>query len=60
MTIDLQKIADNLVVAFVGGWFTWVTFGLLKAKRDLDFAHRHLRSMQKCLKQLLDKQSKGS
>jgi hypothetical protein len=44
MALDLEKIADNLVASFIGGWWTWVTFGFLKMKRDLDAAHRKLRS----------------
>ena len=44
-SLDLQKIADNLVVAFLGGWWTWVTFGILRAKRDLNGAHRNIRKL---------------
>ena len=46
MPLDLEKIADNLVASFIGGWFTWVTFGVIKMKRDLDAAHRKLRSKE--------------
>jgi hypothetical protein len=46
MTLDLTNIADNLVASFIGGWWTWVTFGFLRTKKDLDAAHKKLRSLE--------------
>lgn len=46
MSLDLTNIADNLVASFIGGWWTWVTFGFLRTKKDLDAAHKKLRSLE--------------
>lgn len=46
MALDLTNIADNLVASFIGGWWTWVTFGFLRTKKDLDAAHKKLRSLE--------------
>ena len=46
MTLDLTNIADNLVASFIGGWWTWVTFGFPRTKKDLDAAHKKLRSLE--------------
>lgn len=46
MIIDLEKIVNGLVASFIGGWWSWITFGHLKLKKDMDAAHRKLRSKQ--------------
>lgn len=43
MIIDLEKIVNGLVASFIGGWWSWITFGHLKLKKDMDAAHRKLR-----------------
>lgn len=45
MLIDLEKIVNGLVASFIGGWWSWVTFNLLKARRDIDAAHRNIRKV---------------
>lgn len=44
--LDTDKIANSLVILFVGGGITWLFGSVLKLRKDMNHAHRKIRGIE--------------
>lgn len=52
MNLDVQRIAENLIVALAGGGVAWTLTTLLKLKRDMNSVWNRLRRFEDGFKAL--------